>query len=46
MKRKTGKKIIIKEFKVLIHSNGPNRNETDITVKYSLLCTYQPGILF
>ena len=40
------KEIIIKEFTVLVHFDGPKRNEIDIRVKCALLCTHQPGILF
>ena len=40
------KEIIIKEFKVLVHFNGPKRKKTDVTVKCTLLCTHPPVVLF
>ena len=45
MKKKMKKKIM-KEFKLLVHFDGPKRKKTDVTVKCTLLCTHQAGILF
>ena len=35
------KKIIRKEFKLLVNIDGPKRNAVDITVKRVLICTRQ-----